>query len=140
MKIFIDTNVLLDYVLQREGFKEAGFVFQFVRSNPEKHRLYASYLTMANVAYILRKTYSQETVRSLISSFRTKFDVLGDSDYELSEALKIQSPDLEDSMQIACAELKGCDCILTGNAKHFKGFTSIPVLSTKEFVSLSTSN
>ena len=51
-KIFLDTNVLVDYIMNREGGTDAKNLL--MRGRNGDVQLYASFLTFANLAYILR--------------------------------------------------------------------------------------
>ena len=53
MKIFIDTNVLIDLLYKREGYEQAGKILAL--SQNSQYVLYTSVLSIANLAYILRK-------------------------------------------------------------------------------------
>jgi len=135
MKIFLDTNVLLDLVLDRDGADAAQRIVTIGRKD-EWTRLYASYLSMANIAYILRKR-PMEDVKDCLSQLYKLLAVLPMNDTQLMSAIRnCSSPDFEDSLQIMCAEDKACDVIVTNNPAHFRSFTDIPVLTPDEFLSL----
>ena len=53
MKIFVDTNVLIDLICQREGYDQAGKILALGEFS--QYTLYTSVLSIANIAYILRK-------------------------------------------------------------------------------------
>ena len=55
-RIFLDTNVILDLILEREGAEDAASVLQ-LGENGEVD-LEVSFLTMANAAYIARKGHT----------------------------------------------------------------------------------
>ena len=52
MKVFLDTNILLDFGLDREKADYAGGILQL--GDGGMIELYASYLSYANMGYILR--------------------------------------------------------------------------------------
>ena len=59
MKIFIDTNVFLDYILSRQvGFVEANELFML--SANYQIDLILSDLTLANVRYVTRRNFTNE--------------------------------------------------------------------------------
>ena len=133
MKIFFDTNVILDIVLQREDEYNVKKIVEISRQN-EFVRIYASYLTIANMAFILRKT-GISIVRDCIRSVSRWCNILSCGDMQIRDALSNSSPDFEDSLQIMCAEENMCDVIITRNPAHFRKYTEIPVLSPEEFAS-----
>ena len=91
-RIFLDTNVMLDLLLDRQGCAEAARVLQLQEDG--KITACLSILSMANLAYVLRKTVSPLQV--------------------------IPGPDFEDILQAVCASENGCECILTRNARDFR--------------------
>ena len=52
MRVFIDTNILIDYALGREHGEDAEQLLQYGKNGA--FALTASYLTFANMAYILK--------------------------------------------------------------------------------------
>lgn len=132
-KVFFDTNVLLDVVLARDSEGHAEKAISISRHSDEI-RIYASYLSMANIAFILRKM-GQEAVKEALSILMKWCNILPCTDMQMLDAMKSESPDFEDSLQIMCAEYKQCDLIVTRNKKHFINNTAIPVLTPEEFCS-----
>ena len=130
-RIFLDTNILLDYGLDRELADYAGNILELGR---EGHiELYASYLSFANMGYILRH-HSVEEIYSLISMMRQPVNVLPCNANQLDEGLKTKVKDFEDMMQYQCALESNCDVIVTNNKKDFHAFCTIPILTSEEFL------
>lgn len=134
MKIFLDTNILLDLVQDRAGAPDARKIVDIGKDNSWV-RIYVSYLSMAKIAYVLRKRPTEE-VKDCLTRLYKLVDILPMNDMQLITAIRsCDSPDFEDALQIMCAEEKMCDVILTGNTAHFRNYTDIPVLSPAEFLS-----
>lgn len=133
MKIYLDTNVILDTIQDRAGKEDAERIMQMA-DDDNSIRCYTSFLTMANTAYVLRKGRTKEQIISLLRESSSKCNVLSMYDTHFYSALKIDSPDFEDALQIACAESKECDVIITHDTKHFRGYTCIPVYTPEEFL------
>lgn len=131
-KLFFDTNVLLDLLLDRPGGPVAG---EILRVYPSKwDRCYVSFLSIADAAYCLRKKYAADEIREILTGIMKVFNILPNSDIQISKAFHNLSPDFEDTLQIMCAEVNCCDIILTNNVKHFKGYTLLPVMTPEEFL------
>ena len=47
---------------------------------------------------------------------------------------KMSGRDIEDCLQILCAEYERCDLILTRNVEDYRGNTLIPVLTPEQFL------
>lgn len=133
MRIFLDTNVVLDSVFQREGQKSTQ---RIMGMNSSFTRCCTSFLSLANTAYIIRKGRTIEEVKQCLKEIERNCKILPMGDQMFYNALKCKSPDFEDSLQIQCAEFEGCDVIITRNVSHFKAYTPLPVMTPEEFLSL----
>lgn len=131
MKVFLDTNVLLDYGQLRDRHDEAETIFCL--GDAGKIELYASYLSYANMGYILRNM-EREAKYALISSTREGVTVLPCDEAQLDAALKHHVKNYEDMLQYQCALAAGCDVVVTNNKKDFYEFCQIPFLTSEEFL------
>ena len=130
-KVFLDTNVLLDFVLGREGMKDALAILQLQEDN--KVYLSTSILSMANVAYVAKKGRTQAELYELMQGLSEMIHTLQMDEYQFQEALSVIAPDFEDMLQIVCAKTHDCDAIITRNKKDFT-FANIPLYTPKEFL------
>lgn len=74
MKVFIDTNVFLDYILSRQvGFVEANELFML--SANYQIDLILSDLTLANVRYVTRRDFTNEIFYEVINDMRDLFEI-----------------------------------------------------------------
>lgn len=64
-RIFLDTNIIIDFILERDGAENAANILQLGEDG--KIELAVSFLTMANTAYIARKGHTQEQLYSIMS-------------------------------------------------------------------------
>ena len=55
-RIFLDTNIIVDFILERDGAENAANILQL--GEDRKIELAVSFLTMANTAYIARKGHT----------------------------------------------------------------------------------
>lgn len=134
-KIFLDTHVILDlYIPGREGKAAARALLDLKASAGDDIRLYISFLSVADIAYVLRKHFGKERLKEQIRELLHFCDVLPMSDSSIYDALESPCPDFEDALQISCAEMKECDFLLSSNLRHFQGNTWITVLSAEQFI------
>ena len=134
-KLFLDTNVILDlYIPGREGKEAARTLLDLRDASEDNIRLYLSFLSVANIAYVLRKHYDKARMKEIIQELFHFCDVLSMSDISILDALDSPCPDFEDSLQLSCAEMKECDFLLTSNLRHFQGDTWITVLTPTQFL------
>ena len=130
-KVFIDTNVLIDFMLEREGARNAADILQL--GEEKKIRTAASFLTMANIAYIIRKGRTRTELYALLTDLSDVIEIFPMDERQFKDALMQPASDFEDVLQYECAKTYGCDVIVTCNSKHFP-FAQIPVLSPAEFL------
>ncbi len=132
MKIFLDTNVLLDLVAHRSGESSIRAILESWLGPMD--RICVSYLSLADMSYILRKVYSADDMRTVMGVIVNSMKVLPGVDQHIYDLQKMNGNDIEDCLQILCAEYERCDAILTWNVDDFRGNTVIPVLTPDEFL------
>lgn len=131
MKVFLDTNILLDYGLNRNNADYAGSILQLGRMGAIE--IYASYLSYANMGYILRDHPTNERYE-LVRMMRQPVVVLPCDASQLDAGLSTEVKDFEDMLQYQCAKAAGCDVIVTNNKKDFQQFCELPFLTSEEFL------
>ena len=127
--IFLDTNILVDYALGRELVEDAEQLLQQGRNG--KVRLQASYLTFANLAYILK---TKVDVYALLGDLCRYINVLPTDNDQLQAAMRQKVRDFEDMLQYQCAKANGSDIIITNNGKDYAEFCDIPFMTAAEFL------
>jgi predicted nucleic acid-binding protein len=132
MKIFIDTNILIDFITERNGVEEASMILQLGEDN--KVQLATSVLSMANLAYIAKRGRTDYELYELLKGLSKMLLILPMDSNQFSAALSKQVHDFEDMVQYQCAIAIGCDSIVTRNKKDFH-FSEIPILSPIELLS-----
>ena len=133
MKLMIDTNILLDVLLDREPFSDASAMIWRLCEAKETEGCISS-LSFANIAYVLRKKIDKQSIMSMITdlSLIFRFEDLGQGD--LYGAAACQWDDFEDGIQFATAVRIKADCIITRNKKDYVD-SIIPVMTPEEFLS-----
>ena len=132
-RVFLDTNILLDYGLDRDGADYAENILQLGKEGLIE--LYASYLSYANMGYILRHHPADERYE-LVRMMRQPVIVLPCDAKQLDEGLSTGVKDFEDMLQYQCALAAGCDVVVTNNKKDFHEFCQLPFLTAEEFLLL----
>ena len=130
-RVFLDTNILLDYRLDREQADYAENILAL--GSLGVIELYASYLSYANMGYILRHHPIAE-IYNLIHMMRKSVEVLPCDAEQLDAGLGFEVKDFEDMMQYQCAKAAGCDVIVTNNKRDFHEFCELPFLTSEEFL------
>ena len=131
MKVFLDTNILLDYVDNREKRDQAKRIIdEGIKGNIQ---LFASYLTFANMAFILRHR-SREEKYQLLRLARQDIRVVAPTIEQLDYTLGHEVRDFEDLLQYRCALDIDCDVIVTNNITDFAEFCQLPFMTSEDFV------
>ncbi len=130
-KVFLDTNVILDSVLIRDNYLSAAAIL--TASDNKVIDCYASFLTVANAAYTLKKGKTAKEMRNLLKDAFDGITILPMDNDQLRQAYEVEAPDFEDVLQYECAKAAKCDMIVTSNTKHFKFIDDIDVMSTIDF-------
>ncbi len=128
MKIFIDTNIFLDLILQREGFKEASMILNSCQK--DIFQGFISDITLLNIDYIAKKQTAN--INEFLKIINSIFTIVGANNKSFTLALDIQNNDLEDNIQYICANTNNCDLIITNDKAFYK--ENIKTLNSVDFV------
>ncbi|MGD1700932.1 PIN domain-containing protein [Dapis sp. BLCC M229] len=131
MRVLIDTNIVLDFVLEREPFlNDANALFEALRL--QQIEGYVTATTLTNIFYIVRKqTKSFERAREAVAMTLALMEICDVNRNILETAFASNLKDFEDGVQLACAYAENVDAIVTRNADDFAG-ASLPILSVQQ--------
>ena len=132
MKVLIDTNVVLDLLLEREPFVEPAIaVFeQIERGNLDG---YIAATTITNIFYIIRKTEGREVALAAINRLLIGLRFCAVDRQTVNTALSLGLKDFEDSIQLACATLNQLNGVVTRDHQDFSG-SKLPIYSPAELL------
>lgn len=133
MKILIDTNIILDLIQSREPFSENAqkIINSCVKKENEG---YISAHSLSDIFFILRKDKTVEERKALILNLCSFFIVIPeDKNFYTAVCQNNDWNDLEDGLQMKCADFEKLDYIVTRDAG--KGFNNSPVkvISAEDF-------
>jgi predicted nucleic acid-binding protein len=133
MRVLIDTNIVLDFLLQREPFfQDAEQLFQAIDSGQVIG--YVTATTLTDIFYIARKhTRSLDQARQAISETLTVMSICPVNRGILESAFNSGLVDFEDAVQIFSAVAQALDAIATRDAKGFLS-SPMPVLSIQDLL------
>ena len=135
MVLFIDTNVLIDFLAKRDSFQSAiDKVFELILTGQAKGFVASHSIT--NIWYILRKDFSSEERRELLLALLMYFDVVSlDKELLIQGLYRNDFSDYEDCLQEECACSAKADYIVTRNKKDFSQ-SRVTVVTPEELVAL----
>ena len=134
IKVFLDTNILIDYLSHREPFFEpAALLLQL--GQRKKCQLSVASMSFATASFILQAHYKMtpQAVRELFSTIIRICNITTIDTRTVSEAIASDLEDFEDAMQYSSARYASSDIIITRNTKDFL-HSSIPVFTPTEFL------
>ena len=132
MKVFLDTNVLIDFLAGREPFAKDASVIVGMCDRKEIDGCFAS-LSACDIVYILRRASDAVELRRRITELSDIIEMLDTRAMEVKAALAGGEGDFEDAVQRICAERNGADVIITRDKTGFAD-ASIPVKTPAEFI------
>ena len=132
-RILIDTDVILDFFLDREPFSENAAK---ILSLCEK-KVVSGFVTpviIGNVYYILAQKGKQDKVMDKLKSLLLLIDILTIDKNSILIALNSDFKDFEDALQNYAAEMNGeIDTIITRNTKDYKK-SKLAVLKPEDYL------
>ena len=127
----LDTNVVLDVLLNRPAFVQNSAAILRVASEEIQEFITASAIT--DIYYIARKELRGSLqAKALIRNLLQIIHVAAVSEVDIWAALESDWKDFEDSVQNTVAEHQRFDYIITRNPSDFKD-SNLPVLTPQEF-------
>ena len=129
-RIFLDTNILIDYIDNRAGADNAEQIFACGFSG--EALLFASALSFANIAYIIKRL-TQEEKYDALSQMANVVEIVDLRKQEVIAAIAQPVKDFEDMLQYHAAMAANCSHIITRNEQHFPK-NGIMVLSPTVFL------
>lgn len=133
MRVFVDTNVLIDFVCQRGNFAEQAnslITLGFMG----KVKLLTSALSYVTAMYVAHK-YDYQNVKESLISVSSFVEVLDLKSSTVIDMLSSDWKDYEDATQNQTAISSDADCIVTRNIKDF-GDSSLPIYTVEDFLKL----
>ncbi|WP_323756301.1 PIN domain-containing protein [Roseivirga sp.] len=131
-RVFIDTNVMLDFLGERNPFYEP-IAKVATLAEKEKLTLVVSPISFATVNYFISKFEDYKVAREKLRKFKVICEVSSIDGQTVEKALNSSFKDFEDALQYFCATESECQMILTRNGKDFKK-SLLPIMTPDEFL------
>lgn len=132
MKIFVDTNILLDVALQREPhLAGSDRVVKWCEAHPR--HAFIAWHSVSNVYYLLQKQLDDTSAREFITTLLDVFEVAETDTASAKHALHLPISDFEDALQTVAAVAVGADVVVTRDKSDYAG-SPIPAQIPDEFL------
>ncbi len=116
---FLDTNVLLDLLLRRDGFGPAA-LHLFAASESGQIRLYASSLSFSHIYYTMRKTNSAAERLAALADLAGAIEIISVGRSVIEATLQLGFADFEDGLQYCAARtVPAIEAIVTRDPRGF---------------------
>ena len=134
MRIFIDTNVLVDLLHEQRPAHQASKLI-FRAAEDRRLELMLTGLTLVNALYSVRKAgLDKRQLRTVVAEVLSVAMVASTDMAQLQAALVSDWPDYEDAVQYHAALSVGrVEAIVTSDANGFKG-SRIEVLTPEQYI------
>lgn len=132
MWVLVDTNIILDYLLERELFvTDAEALFETIES--QRIEGYVTATTLTDIFYIVRKERGIATAKQAVSRILAVMKICTVDRSILETAILSNLSDFEDAVQLACTTFENLDAIITRDTQDFAD-ASLPILSAGELL------
>ena len=134
MKILVDTNVVLDLLLDRLPFSDqAAKIFSLVEKSEVEAALCAT--TVTTIDYLLSQSLSHDASKKALQQLLELFEIAPVNRSVIEEALLCRMTDFEDAVLSHAANLVGATAIVTRNTKDFR-YSPVKAFDPSEFLSV----
>jgi predicted nucleic acid-binding protein len=131
-KLFLDSDVLLDLLLDRAPFSEdiAELIEKSIHSDVQ---LYTSPISIANINYIIGRLENRNKADIKTKKVLKIVSIENIGQTVIDSASNSRFKDFEDSVQNYCAVESGHKMIITRNTKDYKE-SELSILTPKEYL------
>jgi predicted nucleic acid-binding protein len=134
LRILLDANVILDVLARREPFL-ADSAAILAACETGRCRGFLAAHTVTILHYLLSKRSGSGRARAALVDLLKIVQVARVDAKVIAQALVAESPDFENAVQMAAADIAGVDYVVTRNLSHFdRG--PIPALRPAEVLTL----
>lgn len=137
-RIFIDTNIMLDFLGERVPFYNSIAKIATL-AEKEVLTMVVSPISFATVNYFLAKFENSGIAKEKLRKFKIISEICALDEQTIEKGLNSSFNDFEDALQYFSATESDCEIIITRNVKDFKT-SLLPVMTADEFLKSLDSN
>jgi len=132
MRLFLDTNIMLDLLGERIPFYKPIAKIATL-ADTGKLSIVVSALSFATVNYFLSKYEGSEKAKDKLRKFKIITEICELDETIIEKGLNSNFSDFEDSLQYYSALKMNCNILLTRDGKGFK-HAEIPIMTAEEYL------
>ena len=134
MRVFLDTNVLLDVLARRDPFYAAAAEVWSLAESGELEA-FVSAISFNNIYYIVRKAAGKAKADSALRMLRDIFHIIAPDTQIINQAMDADLNDFEDAVQFRSAIRAKATHLLTRDPDDFPA-SDLLILSAEEFMAV----
>lgn len=131
-RLFLDTNVILDLLGERDPYYDSIAKLASL-ADKEELMLIVSPISFATLNYFISKFESAQIAREKLRKFKIICEICKLDEHIIEKGLNSDFKDFEDALQYFSAVDSDCDIIISRNGKDFKK-SLLPVLTADEYL------
>ncbi len=132
-RIYLDANVLLDYVLDRPEKESAAKILQLINNGNIKAYISSSIIHI--LGYVLSKNFSIEKTKEVIISIIHDIELIDMPKEIVLQSLNSKMNDIEDALQYHVALYNKIDFFISNDKKLKKeAIPALPIYTPKELI------
>ena len=135
MKVFLDSDIILDFLLKREPFFIEALQL-FILKEKEDFKLYTSAIIISNVYYISSKQFPKPLIKQKIKELASIIQIVDSTRQSIYQSFESDFSDFEDAIQYHTALESKCTFFITRNTKDYKKAKNMRVLTASQFCKL----
>lgn len=134
-KVFLDANLILDFVLQRKGYADGKVIFSHLEQGGFSG--FVSPTVVQICSYWLTKAYGQQKTKEIVAALLSNVSVIDTPHEQVLAALHSSMTDIEDAMLYYTALHHRLDFVISNDKRFQKdALPSLPVVSPQDFIHL----
>jgi predicted nucleic acid-binding protein len=118
-RVLVDTNVVLDVLLDRQPHVEASAAVWAAIENRSVEGFLAAH-AVTTIHYLIRKELGTAKAKRTVAALLRVFEVAPVDGAIIQESLELSMADFEDAVTISAARAVGCEFIVTRDPKGFR--------------------
>lgn len=134
MNVFLDTNVLMDVLLDRRTFVAEARKIWFLAERGKIEGAISA-LSFSNVYYVVRRAQGHDVAMAMLGAMRDTFRIVECDEQIIHQAMDAKFSDFEDAVQHFSALRVNAVCLVSRNPRHFPK-SSMPALTPHDFFSI----
>lgn len=132
-RIYLDANILLDYVLDRPEKESAAKILRLI--NKGNIKAYISISIIHILSYVLSKTFSIDKTKEVIISIIHDIELIDMPKEIVLQSLNSKMNDIEDALQYHVALYNKIDFFISNDKKLKKeAISALPIYTPKELM------